>query len=147
VRRRSRTRTDLLLSILLVASGCKTAPPPQPSPPPPAPPTQSPTPPPPTRTPISEQEKQRRRLEKEAQKREEHQRLLATVNVTFSSDVVRPCQRLKAFDETEQAERTRDDRTALDALKQDVLSAGGNTLLLSAGGLQGEAYLCPVPKP
>lgn len=135
-------RTSLLLSILLVAPGCKTAPPQQPPPPP----VQSPTPPAPTRTPISEEEKQRRRLEKEAQKREEHQRLLATVNVTSNSEVVRPCQNLKAFDETEQAERARDDRIALDALKQDVLSAGGNTLLLSADGLQGDAYLCPAVK-
>jgi hypothetical protein len=142
MRRRNSIRTSLLLLILLVAPGCKTAPPQQPPPPP----VQSPTPPAPTRTPISEEEKQRRRLEKEAQKREEHQRLLATVNVTSNSDVVRPCQKLKALDETEQAERARDDRIALDALKQDVLSAGGNTLLLSADGLQGDAYLCPAVK-
>jgi len=128
VRRGHSIRIDLLLSVLFLASGCKTTPPP-------------------TRTPISAEEKQRRRSDAEAQKREQHQRLLATVNVTSNPDVVRPCQKLKAFDETEQAERTRDDRSALDALKQDVLSAGGNALLLSPDGLRGDAYLCPAAKP
>ena len=143
VRRGHSIRIDLLLSALLLASGCKTAPPPQAPPPAPAQ-SPTPTPPAPTRTPVSEKEKQRRRTESEAQKREQHQKLLATVNVTSNPDVVRPCQNLKAFDETEQAERTRDDRSALDALKQDVLSAGGNTLLLAPDGLRGDAYLCPA---
>lgn len=136
-------RGSLPLSILLVATGCKTAPPPRQAPPT----VPSATLPAPTRTPISEEEKQRRRVEKEAQKSAEHRRRLATVNVTFNPDVVRRCQRLKAFDETEQAERARDVRIVIDTLKQDVIWAGGNTLLLSADGLHGEAYLCEAVKP